>query len=107
MRFISRHQGQPRSFALSAQTLARASARRRIPCRTLAGGGSNTEGSEFASNVGASYYVTTLHEAVEACLAVVHKSAKNPKIETRTAEDSSDNLETASRDFRLRPNRTV
>jgi predicted PurR-regulated permease PerM len=40
--------------------------------------------------VGASYYVSTLHEAVEACLAVAHKSPKNPGTESPTTEASSD-----------------
>ena len=39
--------------------------------------------------VGASYYVSTLHEAVEACLVVALKSARNPGTGIPTAESSS------------------
>ena len=53
--------------------------------------------------VGASYYVSTLHEAVEACLAVAHKSAKGPGTETPTAEATSDNKKRLSANLHITP----
>ncbi|MBV8362213.1 MAG: AI-2E family transporter [Deltaproteobacteria bacterium] len=57
--------------------------------------------------VGASYYVSTLHEAVEACLAVAHKSTQNPGTKTPIAEASSDNTKRLSSDLQIAPDRVV
>jgi predicted PurR-regulated permease PerM len=57
--------------------------------------------------VGASYYVSTLHEAVEACLAVAQKSAPNQGTKTPTAEASSDNTNRVSSDLQIAPDRAV